>query len=524
MKISTYCGKNVFFPILLLFLMVQSVSVAADGIVFFPANKAINVNTDTHLELTFESVPVLGNSGQIRIYDASDGRLVDLLDLSIPAGPTTGDTTKDATYTPVPYEYISGKFTNANTKPGTPSGVALPTSDKYQLTIIGGFTDGFHFYPVIINGNTATIYPHNNLLEYGKSYYVQIDPEVLTVNDGSFNGITGKDWAFTTKSALLASDWLVVSDDGTGDFNTVQGAIDCIPDSISKRVTIFIKNGIYEEIVYLRNKNNITIMGESREGVVVQYANNEVFNPHPVNVKTNEMPGTFPSRRAAFSVDHCKGIHLVNLTIQTTLKGQAEGLLLNGEENIVSHVTIIGSGDALQTNGSAYFTNCRIVGDGDTVLGRGSAFFNNCELDSYSIFMWIRNTETNHGNVFINCKFTTLGEVETELARCPTNHGKNYPYSEAVLINCALSGISSVGWGAIGGETSNIHYWEYNSTNVSDGKPVDVSQRHPASRQLTMANDSAIISNYSNPVYVLGGWAPDKALLNWYDANLKGKK
>jgi pectin methylesterase-like acyl-CoA thioesterase len=45
--------------------------------------------------------------------------------------------------------------------------------------------------------------------------------------------------------------------------------------------------------------------------------------------------------------------------------------LINGEEIMVSNVTIIGSGDALQTNGTAYFSNCLIIGDGDTILGAG---------------------------------------------------------------------------------------------------------------------------------------------------------
>lgn len=504
--------KIILLSAILIFFFINP-TVAANEVALSPANGATNINPDTHLEMTFSSAPSLGSSGQIRIYDASNDRLVDLLDVSIPAGPTTGDTTKGATYTPVPYEYVQGKFTNANTKPGTPSGVALPTLGNYQLTIIGGFTDGFHFYPVIIRGNKATIYLHNNLLEYGKSYYVQIDQGVLTTKDGSFTGIERKDWTFDTKALApnVNSAMFVVSANGDGDFSTVQGALDFIPDNNPNRVTIFIRNGDYEEIVYFRNKNNITILGESRDSVVVHYANNEVFNPHPINLKTNEMEGTFPSRRAAFAVDHCKGIHLVNLTIKTTAKGQAEGLLINGEEIIVSNVTIVGSGDALQTNGTAYFNNCCIVGDGDTVLGRGAAFFNRCELLSYSTFMWIRNTNANHGNVFVGCRFINIGEAETELARCPTNHGKNYPYAEAVLLNCTLSGISTVGWGDIGGETSNIHYWEYNSMNRDRGF-VDVSKRHPASRQLTMEKDSATIANYMNPAFVLGGWIPDTTI------------
>jgi hypothetical protein len=65
----------------------------------------------------------------------------------------------------------------------------------------------------------------------------------------------------------------------------------------------------------------------------------------------------------------------------------------------------------------------------------------------------------------------------------------------------------------VGGDTSNVHYWEYNSTNVSDGKPVDASQRHPVSRQLTMEKDAETIANYSSPTWVLGGWTPTMAPL-----------
>jgi pectinesterase len=499
-------------------LCAQTSSVASKTVVIFPPNKSNNVNPDTHLELTFPDVPLLGTKGQIRIYDMADNRMVDSLDISIPAGPTfsyvdgPGGNGIKAPYIKEPYNYISGKFTNANTKPGTPSCGAVPTPDNYQLTIIGGFTDGFHFYPVIINDNIATIYFHNNILEYDKTYYVQIDPEVFVLRDNSFKGVAGKTgWVFTTKKLPPSADSerLEVSADGTGDFNTVQGAIDFIPDQNPKHVTIFIKSGIYEEIVYFRNKTNITILGEDRDKVIVKYANKETFNPHPSNISTNEVEGTFPYRRAAFAADHSSGIHLVNMTIKTTSeRAQAEGLLLNGSENIVYNVTIGGSGDALQSNGSAYYSDCRIEGWGDVILGRGPCFFKNCELSAEGPYMWIRNTSANHGNVFVNCKFMTPEGKEAIFARAPTNGGKNYPYCEAVLLQCKLAGITPIGWGTIGGDTSNVHYWEYNSTNISDGKPVDVSQRHLASRQLTMKEDSALIASYSDPAYVLGGWTP----------------
>src|SRR6185436_9922415 len=107
---------------------------AQSTITRFPADRAREVNPDTHLVLTFPSAPTLGTSGQIRIYDAADNRLVDTLDLSIPPGPTTGAAGPAAPYTPTPYEYTAAHPTNATTMPGTPSGAALPTSRDYQLT------------------------------------------------------------------------------------------------------------------------------------------------------------------------------------------------------------------------------------------------------------------------------------------------------------------------------------------------------------------------------------------------------
>jgi len=487
------------------------------GVTYFPANGATQVNPDTHLVLTFPSTPVVGTSGTIRIFDAADDTLVDTLDLSIPAGPTAGPGAQSGRvpYTPVPYAYPPGRRTNADTVPGTPSGVAERTPPTYQLTIIGGFTDAFHFYPVIVRGHVATIYPHHSLLRYGRTYYVRIDPGVLTPAEGRFDGIEGRTgWVFSTKAAPPRADAarVVVSADGTGDFNTVQGAVDFVPDMSPRPVTIFIRRGDYEEIVYFRNKTHVTFLGEDRDAVRVFYQNSEIFNPHPPNVATNEWPGTFPSRRAAFMADHSSDIHLINLTIRNTARGQAEGLLLNGERNIVSHVTIVGSGDALQVNGSAYLTDSLIVGDGDTILSRGPAFFTNCELQSRSVFMWTRNTAANHGNVFVNCRFRALAGP-TEIARAPLNGGRAYPNAEVVLLDCALDGISARGWGDVGGDTANVRYWEYNSTNLQDGTPVDTSGRHPASKRLTKDADAETIASYRNPAWVLGGWAPTLAPL-----------
>lgn len=492
-------------------LLAANLSANAAPVAQFPAPGAGGVNPDTRLVLRFDSPPTVGSAGQVRIYDADDGRLVDTLDLAIPAGPIERAKGPYPPYLPTAYDYGGPRRTNADTRPGTPSAPgAQPDAGNYQLSIIGGFTDGFHFHPILVRGNTATIAPHHNLLAYGKSYRIEIDPGVLTVADGSFKGVQGKDgWRFTTKARGPRPDArrVTVSQDGSGDFNTVQGALDFVPDQPDGRVTIFVKNGDYEEIVYFRNKRNITIAGEDRDKVRVHYANNEVFNPHPPGVGTNELPGTFPSRRAAFMADHVEDIALLNMTIATDLEGQAEGLLLNGERNIVKDVTVVGSGDALQANGSNWFGDFRLVGGGDTILGRGANFFQRCRIESRGPYMWVRNTRANHGNVFVDCSFSTRDGGQTVLARLPDNKGRNYPYAEAVLIGATLSGITPEAWGPLDGDTSQVTFLEYGSRGP-DGKPVDTSRRHPASRQLDKVRDAALIARYRDPAFVLKGWQP----------------
>lgn len=480
----------------------------------FPANNATGVNPDTHLVLTFSAPPERGNSGHVRIYDAADHQLVDTLDLSVPDGP---DPSHRA---PLPAQAIDpAPPTPTTTTPAVRT--TPPDLHNYQLTTIGGLAD-FHFHPILLHGNTATIYPHNNVLRYAHKYIVHMDPGVIASNTGTFSGFTSDhEWTFTTKPAPppLNATRFVVAADGSGDFNTVQGAIDFVPNAPQQRVTIFIRNGTYEELVFFRNKSNLTIRGEDRDKVQVGYGNNSAFNP--------PMPG--PSRRCAFSIYDCTGIELVNFSVSNYLFGQAEGLLIYGSKNVVSHVNIKGSGDALNLRGSVYLTDCQIIGDGDTILGVGPAFFHHCEIQSMGPFMWIRNTEANHGNVFVDCTFiarkrtniparpsapsslpsstTTPAPTGPVLARLPNNHGLNYPYAEAVLINCHLVGIPAAGWGPIEDDTTHMHLWEFNSTDL-DGKPIDSTQRHPVSRRLTMPQDEKLIADYSNPAFVLGGWTP----------------
>ena len=469
----------------------------------FPQNGAKNVCADTHLVLTFAEDAKISGKGMVRVFDVMSGECIDSLDMSIPAGPTKPRTYgPECDYIKVPYDYSRTMMpTNKTVKPGTPSGGAEPTTPEYQLNIIGGFTDAFHFYPIIVKGNVATIYLHNNMLEYGKEYCVTIDGDVFENYDGI------KDWKFTTKTTAPTGTKLTVNADGTADFCTVQGALDAIPDFSATPYYINIAAGDYEELVYTRNKKNVRITGAGMNKTKVHYANCEVFNPHPLTLKTNEYPGTYPSRRAAFMLDNCEDIIMEDICVATDMRGQAEGLLVNGERIAMRNVHIIGSGDAMQGNGTIYMENCEMDGGGDTFLGRGSIFLYHCNLrNDGGPFTWIRNTEGHHGDIFVECTFSTFNGRKVDFGRAPSNKGKSYPFAEQVMINCKTSESIPEGWSIIGEPTA--FFAEFNTCDLVTGKPVDTSRRHKYAHQLNAKKDKKLIRNYTNPAYVLNGWTP----------------
>ena len=66
----------------------------------------------------------------------------------------------------------------------------------------------------------------------------------------------------------MAQHKIVVDQSGHGDFVTIQSAINSLKDSNRASSLIFIRNGIYNEKIFIE-KNNIVLEGESREKVII---------------------------------------------------------------------------------------------------------------------------------------------------------------------------------------------------------------------------------------------------------------
>ena len=427
---------------------------------FAPSNYASGVDVDAPLYLTFNQPPALGSTGRLRVFSES-GALVDTIDMS------------------------------------------LATQSRPNGTVT------FNYRPIIVNGNTAAIYLHQKLA-YNTSYYVTLEPGVVRDAAGApfvgFGDATA--WNFSTKTSAPAagSSQLTVAADGSGDFATVQGAVDFVPASNTKRVVIYVRKGTYTEIVYVNsNKPFVTVRGEDRNLSVIQYANNNNFNP------------TSTTHRAMFGVD-AADFTLENITLRnTTPQGgsQAEAFRGNNNRIVLNRVNLYSFQDTLllqgQSNQGGFVTDSYIEGDVDFMWGSGAVFFQNTEmkmLRTDAFYDQARNGSGRNGYVYVNCKFTRAAGINgSYLNRIDPD---DFPFSQVVLINSQLDGVRADPWQfnnpslAVNATNyPNIRMWEYKSRDLS-GNLVDVSQRAAISRQLTDAE----AAQWSDPAFVLGGWVP----------------
>ena len=249
-----------------------------------------------------------------------------------------------------------------------------------------------------------------------------------------------KSSAKSTKS--LKNEWYsVVAKDGSGDYSSIQEAINDSNSFPYQRKTIFIKNGIYHEKVKIHEWNtNISLIGESREQTIITY--DDYFNK--INLGKNSTFYTYTM------LVEGEGFVAQNLTIQNSSGevGQAVALTLNANKVLVSNCNILGNQDTLYTTGNAnkqYVKDCYIEGTTDFIFGKATVLFENCILhslkDSY-ITAASTPEDVAHGFVFQNCKLTAAAGVTAVYLGRPWRI-----YAKTVFINCKMGKhIKSEGW------------------------------------------------------------------------------
>jgi pectinesterase len=206
-------------------------------------------------------------------------------------------------------------------------------------------------------------------------------PSILKSGAGPRTSI-GTTAAASTKAAQATT--LTVAKDGSGQYTTVQAAVNAVPASNPSRVVIAVKPGTYRELVKVpSNKPHVTIqgMGGSRKDTTIVY-NNASGTPKPGG-------GTYGTGGSATVAVEADDFQARNLTISNDfdekanqqLSGhQAVALRTAADKVFLDGIIVSGDQDTLLLDtaakdrlGRVYVSNSYVIGNVDFIFGRATA-------------------------------------------------------------------------------------------------------------------------------------------------------
>ncbi len=312
---------------------------------------------------------------------------------------------------------------------------------------------------------------------------------------------------------LMAQYDLVVSQDGTGNYSSVQAAVNAAPIGRTTPYVIYIKNGTYnEKITIPSNKPFIKLVGENVAHVILTY--------NDYAAKLTSCTNTVGTQNSASFTINANDFSAVNITFVNSYGdgSQAVAVLTNADKCIFLNCRFLANQDTIYLKGSGaprnYFKNCYIDGNVDFIFGSAIALFDSCVIYAKS--------RTTAGTSYITAPNTPNGQAYGFVfrdARLPKNTGSTQYYlsrpwpspdeastrQKTVFLSSRLSThIRPEGWSTWNANTitANLYYGEYNS-RYFNGANVDIAQRPSWSYQLN-ASDLATYT-LSN---IFGTWNP----------------
>ncbi|BBN07119.1 pectinesterase [Marchantia polymorpha subsp. ruderalis] len=268
----------------------------------------------------------------------------------------------------------------------------------------------------------------------------------------------------------LAATVINVRLDGSGDYTTVQEAVDAVPTSNKERVTIRIFSGIYLEKVYIpSNKPYITFKGYGLTTPVISWNDNATTAGSTWATSTVAIDAkNFIARRISFK-------NTAPPPAAGASGGQAIALRISGDKAAFYNCEFWGAQDTLcDMQGRHYFKSCFIQGSIDFIFGNGQSIYTGCHINSIaktagSITAQYRQSTTDvTGFSFVNCNVTGTGSVYL---------GRAWGSAARVVFSSSVLGslVNSRGWNDWNNASldSTVYFGEYNNT----GPGADTSKR-----------------------------------------------
>ena len=311
----------------------------------------------------------------------------------------------------------------------------------------------------------------------------------------------------STPNLDLGERWLmqlVVAQDGSGNFPTVQAAVDAIPGFNDQRVIVYIKEGFYhEKLIIPADKDMITFIGENRDTTILN------FNETPYVQYSTDAQYRIANASTAILSDDFTAENITFSNSAPVGTGQALAVDLRGDRMVFTNCKFVSHQDTVfaNTQGRLYFYRCHIEGDVDFIYGPATAVFEECDIVNVRKtggYVTAASTppEKEFGLVFINSRI--IGDVNPGSVWL----GRPWrPYGHTAYINCYMSEVvQPTGWHNWGKPSNEetARYEEYNSY----GPGANPDSRVKWSRQLTDAEGS----HYTVENILKGddGWNPKR--------------
>lgn len=247
---------------------------------------------------------------------------------------------------------------------------------------------------------------------------------------------------------------IVVAIDGSGDYKTIQGAINSLPDSSTSTRTIFIRNGKYSEKLYIE-KPNIIFEGEDREKtlIIASIAREEWRCGHTddwgvatMNIGANDITLKNLTVTNNFGFDFkpstiwCASD--TSLNKEKILRKDGHQMALR-TMNMATRLKVVNcrfrsfGGDTVSpwdvVNGMWYFKDCIMEGGVDFYCPRGWAWAENCEFIAHTGLAAIWHDGSGNidsKTVLINCRFNGYDGFML---------GRYHREAQFFLINCSFA-------------------------------------------------------------------------------------
>jgi len=268
---------------------------------------------------------------------------------------------------------------------------------------------------------------------------------------------------------------LTVAGDGSGNYKTIQEAVNSIRDLGEQKVKIYVKNGIYKEKLIIPSwKIKIALIGENADNTIIT---NDDYSGKPHSAGKDAFGLDKFSTYTSFTVlVQGNDITFENLSIMNTAGrvGQAVALHVEGDRFMAKNCRFLGNQDTLYAaieNSRQYYQRCYIEGTTDFIFGKATVVFEQCTIKSLSdSYVTAASTSANQpfGLVFMHCKLIANPAVTKAYLGRPWR-----PYAKTVFMHCDLGNhILPEGWNPWKGDkmfpdkTQTVFYAEYKNTGA----------------------------------------------------------